>query len=42
MRGKVSNMVAVHGAALVAPYGVMSVGVDVVCPLLPLREKGRG
>ncbi|VXA84429.1 hypothetical protein AERO8C_170086 [Aeromonas veronii] len=26
MRGKVSHMFAVHGAALVAPYGGMSVG----------------
>ena len=42
MRGKVSHMVAVHGAALVAPYGGMSVGGDVVCSLLPSREKGWG
>ncbi len=42
MRGKVSHMVAVHGAALVAPYGGMSVGVAVVCSLLPLGEKGWG
>lgn len=36
------HMCAVHGAALVAPYGGMSVGGDVVCSLLPLREKGWG
>ncbi|KHA54730.1 hypothetical protein NM74_20320 [Aeromonas hydrophila] len=42
MREKVSHMVAVHGAALVAPYGGMSVGVAVVCSLLPSREKGGG
>ncbi len=31
MRGKVSNMVAVHGAALVAPYGGESVRIETVC-----------
>lgn len=41
MRGEVSHMFAVHGAALVAPYGGMSVGA-MWCPLLPLRETGWG
>lgn len=31
MRGKVSHMVAVHGAALVAPYGGVSVRKETVC-----------
>ncbi len=35
-------MFVVHGAALVAPYGGMSVGFAVVCSLLPSREKGWG
>ncbi len=39
-------MFAVHGAALVAPYGCCVRGNElvrfaVVCSLLPLREKGR-
>ncbi len=42
MRGKVSHMVAVHGAALVAPYGGLSVGALWFAPLLPLWEKGWG
>ncbi len=42
MRGKVSHMVAVHGAALVAPYGGMSVGVAVVLPPSPLGGEGLG
>ncbi len=47
MRGEVSHMFAVHGAALVAPYGCCVRGDElvrfaVVCPLLPLREKGWG
>lgn len=31
MRGKVSHMVAVHGAALVAPYGGLSVRIEAAC-----------
>ena len=37
MRGEVCHMV--HGAALVAPYGGMSVGVAVVCA--PFSPRGR-
>ncbi len=41
------HMFEVHGAALVAPYGCYERGDElvrfaVVCPLLPLREKGWG
>lgn len=35
-------MFAVHGAALVAPYGGVPVGVIAVCPLLPSGEQGWG
>ncbi len=42
MREKVSHMVAVHSAALVAPYGGVSVGGAVICSLLPSWEKGWG
>lgn len=31
MRGKASHMFAVHGAALVAPYGGLSVRIEAVC-----------
>lgn len=40
MRGEVCHMA--HDAALVAPYGEMSVGIAVVCSLLPSWEKGWG